>query len=148
MLKRIATASIVVALVASGAAFAATRGMGMGTIVYLHSSSLGKVLSTSTGRVLYLNTGDGYKVTHCTGPCAQTWLPLKTLGKPLSGNMSVKQSLLGTLTRPNGAIQVTYNGHPLYRYSGDTKAGQTSGEGTDGAWFAVKASGNQAATRR
>jgi predicted lipoprotein with Yx(FWY)xxD motif len=62
--------------------------------------------------------------------------------------MGVKQSLLGRLTRPNGKMQVTYNGHPLYRYSGDTKAGQTSGQGIDGKWYAVKANGNHAATRR
>ena len=148
MLKRIAIASIVVSLVASGAALAATRDMGMGTRVYLHSSSHGKVLATGTGRILYLYTGDGYKVTHCTGPCGQTWLALKTVDKPVAASMGIKQSLLGRLTRPNGKMQVTYNGHPLYRYVGDTKAGQTSGEGIDGAWFAVKANGNHAATRR
>jgi len=143
MLKRIAIASIVLTLVASGAALAATRDMGMGTRVYLHSSSLGKVLSTGTGRILYLYTGDGFKVTHCTGPCAGTWPPLYTTAKPESGSMGVKQSLLGRLTRPNGKMQVTYNGHPLYRYSGDTKAGQTSGEGIDGKWLAVTAAGNK-----
>ena len=147
MLRRIATGLIVLTLVASGAAFAATRSMGMGTIVDLHSSSLGKVLSTYTGRTLYLYTADGYKVTNCTGSCAQTWLPLMTTSKPVAG-MGVKQSLLSTLTRPNGKKQVTYNGHPLYKYVGDTKAGKTSGEGVDGVWFAVKASGIQANTRR
>ena len=147
MLTRIATVSIVLTLVASGAAFAAGRSMGMGTVVYLHSSSLGKVLATSTGRTLYLYTADGYKVTNCTGSCAQTWPPLMTIGKPVAG-MGVKQSLLSTLTRPNGKKQITYNGHPLYKYVGDTKAGKTTGEGVDGVWFAVKANGNQAATRR
>ena len=115
----------------------------MGTAVYVHSSSHGKVLSTYTGRILYLYTADGNKVTTCTGPCAQTWPPLMTTSKPTAG-MGVKQSLLSTLTRPNGKKQVTYNGHPLYKYVGDTKAGQTNGYGVDGAWFAVKASGIQA----
>ena len=148
MLKRIAIASIVLTLIGGGAAFAATRGMGMGTRVYLHSSSHGKVLATYTGRILYLYTGDGYKVTHCAGACAHTWPALTTVDKPMSGSMGVKQSLLGRLTRPNGKMQVTYNGHPLYRYSGDTRPGQSSGYGIDGKWFAVTASGVQAATRR
>ena len=102
MLKIIATASIVLTLVASGAAFAATRDMGMGTMVYLHSSSHGKVLATSTGRTLYLFTGDGYKVSHGAGPCATDMAAAEDGGKPLAGSMGVKQSLLSTLARPNG----------------------------------------------
>lgn len=143
MLKRIAIALIVLTFVASGAAFAATRTMGMGTRVYLHASSHGQVLATMNGRILYLYTGDGFKVTHCTGPCAGTWPPLYTTAKPEAGSMGVKQSLLGRLTRPNGKMQVTYNGHPLYRYSADTKAGQASGYGIDGKWFVVGANGNK-----
>jgi predicted lipoprotein with Yx(FWY)xxD motif len=147
MLTRIATVSIVLTLVVSGAALASTRDMGMGTMVYVHSSNLGKVLSSYSGRTLYLSPGDGYKVSNCTGPCAQTWLPITTVGKPRAGT-GVKQGLLSTLTRPNGKKQVTYNGHPLYKYVGDTKAGTTTGEGVDGVWFVIKPNGNQAATRR
>ena len=71
MFKRIATASIVLALVTAGAAFAATHGMG--TKVTLHSTSKGKVLATSTGRTLYLYTPDGKNKPTCTGGCAATW---------------------------------------------------------------------------
>ena len=137
MLTRIATVSIVLALVASGAAFAATRDMGMGTMVYLHSSSLGKVLATSTGRTLYLYTPDGKNRSRCTGSCATFWPPLMTKGKPVAG-MGVKQSLLGTAKRGT-KLQVTYNGHPLYTYTGDSKAGDTIGEGSSGIWFVVTA---------
>ena len=135
MLKRIATASIVLMLVASGAAFAAT--LSTGTKVTLHKTSLGKVLATSTGRTLYLSTADTRNHSNCTGACASAWPPLKTKGKPVAG-MGVRQSLLGQTTKH----QVTYNHHPLYRWSGDTKAGQTTGEGVNN-FYVVKASGKK-----
>ena len=64
-----------------------------------------------------------------------------TKGKPVAG-MGVKKSLLGTAKR-GSKLQVTYNGHPLYTYSGDSAAGQANGEGSGGVWFVVKASGAQ-----
>jgi predicted lipoprotein with Yx(FWY)xxD motif len=141
--KRIATASIVLTLVASGAAFAATRDMGMGTYVNLHAESgVGTVLATVSGRTLYLNTLDGKNTINCKAACASAWPPLYTTARPLAG-MGVKQSLLHTVKRPNGRLQVTYNGHPLYRYSGDTKAGQANGEGMNSRWYAVTAAGNK-----
>ena len=134
MLKRIAIASIVLTFVASGAAFAAT--LSTGTKVTLHQTSLGKRLATSTGRTLYLLTAGT-----CTGGCAQTWPPLLTRGKPVAG-MGVKQSLLGTAKRGT-KLQVTYNHHRLYRYTGDSAAGQANGEGSGGVWFTVKATGGK-----
>ena len=145
MLKKIATATIVLAFLASGAAFASVQSMG--TVVTLHKTSLGKVLATTKGRTLYLYTPDGPNQSTCTGACAATWPPLKTGGKPVAGT-GVKKSLLGTAKLPSGKLQVTYNGHPLYRYVGDSKPAQTNGEGVDGIWFVVNAGGNQAATRK
>jgi predicted lipoprotein with Yx(FWY)xxD motif len=139
MLKRITIASIILTLVAAGAAFAATRATG--TKVTLHSTNLGKVLATSTGRTLYLYTPDGHNKSNCTGSCSAYWPPLMTKGKPVAGP-GVKKSLLGTAKR-GAKLQVTYNGHPLYRYSGDSGAGQTSGEGSYGTWYVVTAAGKQ-----
>jgi len=139
MLKRIATVSVVLALAVTGAAFAAVRSMG--TTVDLHSTSLGKVLATSKGRTLYLYTPDGKNKSNCTGSCAAFWPPLMTKGKPVAG-MGVKKSLLGTAKR-GSKLQVTYNGHPLYTYSGDSAAGQANGEGSDGIWFVVTAAGKR-----
>ena len=133
MLKRIATASIVLTFVVAGAAFAAAQ---TGTKVTLHNTSLGKRLATSTGRTLYLLT-----TGTCTGGCASTWPPLITSGKPVAG-MGVKQSLLGTAKRGT-KLQVTYNHHRLYRYVGDSAAGQANGEGSGGVWFTVKAAGGK-----
>jgi predicted lipoprotein with Yx(FWY)xxD motif len=141
MLKRIVPASIVLMLVVCGAAFAAAQLTG--TKVTLHSTATkGKVLATSTGRTLYLYTHDGKNKSNCTGSCAQTWPPLMTAAKPVAG-MGVHQALLGTTRRSNGKLQVTYNGHPLYKFVGDSGAGQTHGEGYGGSWFVVTAAGTK-----
>jgi predicted lipoprotein with Yx(FWY)xxD motif len=140
MLKRIATASIVVALVASGAAFVATRSRG--TVVTLHKTSLGRVLATSKGRTLYVYTLDGRNKSRCGSSCVPYWPPLLTTGKPVA-RPGVHKSLLGRARRSNGTFQVTYNGHPLYRYVGDSNVGQTNGEGLQTHWFVVSASGKR-----
>jgi predicted lipoprotein with Yx(FWY)xxD motif len=66
-------------------------------------------------------------------------------GKPVDGTGAHAQ-MLGTIKRSDGKPQVTYNGHPLYRYQGDQKAGQVTGQGIDafgGGWFAVSPAGTQ-----
>ena len=139
MLKRIALASIVLTFIATGIAGASM----MGTIVTLHKTSLGSVLATVGGKTLYLSMSDGANASTCTGACAVTWPPLKTTTKPVAG-MGVKHSLLYTAKRPGGnRLQVTYNGHPLYTYTGDSAPGQVNGEGVDGNWFVVTAAGNK-----
>ena len=140
MLTRTATLALVLSLVASGAGGAATRVTG--ARVTLHKTSLGKVLATSTGFTLYLYTGDRRNKSTCSGYCSSLWPPLTTKGKPQAGP-GVKQSLLGTTRRPNGKRQVTYNGHPLYRYTSDKKPGQTSGQGYGQIWYAVSAAGKK-----
>ena len=125
MLKRIATASIVLTFVVSGAAFAAT--LSTGTKVTLHSTSHGKVLATSKGRTLYLYTSDSKNHSNCTGSCASVWPPLMTKGKPVAGT-GVSQAKLGTIKRPDHGVQVTYNGNALYLFASDSKPGVASGQ--------------------
>ena len=139
MRKRVAIASTILTLVASGAAFAAAQ---TGTEVRLHKTPHGRVLATSMGRTLYLSTGDGKNKSHCGGSCLTYWLPLLTTGKPVAVG-GVHQSLLRRMRRSDGTRQVTYNGHPLYRYAGDTGPGQTNGEGLGGHWFVVSAAGKR-----
>ena len=55
----------------------------------------------------------------CSGACAQAWPPLITKGAPKAGD-GVKASLLGTTKRDDGTLEVTYDGHPLYYYAGDS----------------------------
>ncbi len=81
----------------------------------------------------------------CGGACASVWPPLMTTGKPTAGP-GVTASKLGTTKRSDGATEVTYNGHPLYTYAGDSAPGQTSGQGLDdyGAeWYVLAAGGNK-----
>jgi predicted lipoprotein with Yx(FWY)xxD motif len=139
MFRRIAMVSFVLALVATGAAFAATQATG--TKVTLHSTSLGKVLANSSGRTLYLDTADTKNHSNCSGACASTWPPLMTKAKPVAGT-GVKKGLLGTAKRAGGKLQVTYNGHPLYRFYTDSSPGQVGGEGV-GGFYVVTAAGKQ-----
>lgn len=107
-------------------------------------SSVGTVLIDAQGMTLYLNTREAGGHIVCTGGCASVWPPvLASSGKAPSAGSGVTGKL-GTLTRPDGSVQVTYNGWPLYRYSGDKTPGQATGQGIQGIWFAMSPSGQPA----
>jgi predicted lipoprotein with Yx(FWY)xxD motif len=79
---------------------------------------------------LYTHAGDSATSSTCTGGCASAWPPLATTGQPKAGSGVTGQ--LGTLTRADGTVQVTYGGLPLYYWQGDTKAGDVTGNGVAG----------------
>ena len=115
------------------------------TMVKVSNTGLGKILVDSRGRTLYLFTKDSGSTSTCTGGCASAWPPLLAHGKTTVGG-GVNASLVKTTTRSNGAAQVTYNGHPLYRFVQDQSPGDTNGEGLSafgGTWFAVSPTGNR-----
>jgi predicted lipoprotein with Yx(FWY)xxD motif len=112
-------------------------------MISLRTTTLGKILVNSKGHTFYLFAKDQNGKSSCIGQCAKYWPPLIVRGKPTAGP-GVKKSLIRTTKRSNGALQVTYNRHPLYTYVVDTKAGQTHGQRVSafGAkWYAVSASG-------
>jgi predicted lipoprotein with Yx(FWY)xxD motif len=114
-----------------------------GALIALGKTSLGKVLVDARGRTLYLFEKDKRGRSACYGACATYWPPLVSSAKPRAAR-GVRASLLGLTKRTDGQRQVTYAGHPLYTFSLDRRAGQTSGQGlTDfgGSWNAVAASG-------
>jgi predicted lipoprotein with Yx(FWY)xxD motif len=116
-----------------------------GTRVSAASSSLGRIIVDGRGRTLYLFEKDKRGHSACSGACAMYWPPVITHGKPIAGR-GVKTSLLGTIRRANGVRQVTYAGHPLYRYLLDTKSGQTNGEGLQdfgAGWDALSPAGKK-----
>jgi predicted lipoprotein with Yx(FWY)xxD motif len=118
--------------------------------VHVANSRLGKILVNSSGRTLYLFKKDSGRKSACFGQCASFWPPLRTSGKPKAGS-GVKSSLLGTIKRSDGKAQVTYNGHPVYTFVMDKKAGDTNGEGVTafGAkWFAISPSGKQVPVKK
>jgi predicted lipoprotein with Yx(FWY)xxD motif len=148
--------SLVVSIGAVVAALSLTYGLGIAsasssssartaTKVGTASSKLGRILVDRHGRTLYLFAKDRHGKSACSGLCAGYWPALTTKGKPKAIN-GARKALLGTTRRSDGRLQVTYHGHPLYRFSGDTGAGQTSGEGlTDfgGGWWVVSPAGNK-----
>ena len=124
-----------------------TTASGHAATVGISNVGLGSVLVDSQGRTLYLFTRDSGTMSECSGKCAVNWPPLMASGKPTIGS-GANASLVSTTTLPGGGKQVTYNGHPLYRFKGDTQAGQTNGEGLTafgGSWFALSPAGDQVA---
>lgn len=139
-----ALAAIVSLALLSGALAAADSQTGAAR-VSAASSSLGKIIVAGSGRTLYLFEKDKRGHSACSGTCTTYWPPLITHGKPIAGR-GAKSSLLGTIRRANGSRQVTYAGHALYRYVGDTKAGQTNGEGSQdfgAGWDALSPAGKK-----
>jgi len=115
------------------------------TIVSQRQTSLGKILVSSSGRTLYEFTRDRTNSNMCApiSGCSEAWPPLQSAGRPLAGS-GVRSSLLSTIRLAGGARQVTYAGHPLYLYSGDSGPGETSYVGArafGGNWYAINSSG-------
>jgi predicted lipoprotein with Yx(FWY)xxD motif len=137
---------LVLALAIAFVAVLSARGaVASGATVKTRTVKLGKIVVNAGGRTLYLFEEDKHGKSACYGPCAKAWPPLLTKGKPVAGP-GVKAKLLGVTMRKNGKHQVTYGGHPLYRYANDEKAGQTEGEGSKafGAeWYVVAPSGKK-----
>jgi predicted lipoprotein with Yx(FWY)xxD motif len=109
------------------------------------STKLGMILVDGSGRTLYLFEKDQPDQSACSGTCATAWPVDQTSGTPKAGS-GVKAALLATIKRGDGTTQVTYNHHPLYYYSGDSGAGQQSGQGLNafGAkWFVVSPAGGK-----
>jgi len=141
-MKKVKLTVFVTVLAASVLATAALASTKTSTIA-LKRTAVGKVLVGANGRTLYLFTADKGAKSVCYGQCATYWPPLVSSAKPRAAR-GVRASLLALTKRTDGKWQVTYAGHPLYTFSLDTKAGQTSGQSlTDfgGSWNAVAASG-------
>lgn len=102
--------------------------------VGLHSTSLGRVLADSRGHTLYV-----FDQGVCSGSCAALWPPFLTSGAPVALT-GVKKSLVGTMKRSDGKLQVTFAHRPLYFFARDTKAGQVNGLAIP-HWSAVSPTG-------
>lgn len=98
------------------------------------------VLTNGKGFTLYWFVPDTSTKSNCNGSCATYWPPVKgpaTAGAGVTGK-------LATITRSDGSVQATYNGHPLYTYVGDKAPGQDKGNGLNlsgGVWHDVTVSG-------
>ena len=118
--------AIVLAATVAGLSRAAAATQSNAT-VSTTTSKLGRILVDSRGRTLYLFEKDSRGHSACAGTCAIYWPPLLTKGSPTAGR-AAKKTLLGSTRRADGTTQVTYAGHPLYRFVQDTRPGQTNGQ--------------------
>jgi predicted lipoprotein with Yx(FWY)xxD motif len=115
-----------------------------GTVIETATSSAGTFLTNGSGRAVYLWAKDTGDMSNCNGACAGAWPPVTTTATATASG-SAKASDIGTITRSDGTKQVTYDGHPLYYFSGDSGPGTASGQGSDafGAkWWLVAPTGS------
>lgn len=141
LLFLLGVATALAAAVATTALAAPGRTASGGALISLRTTALGTVLVDGRGRTIYLFEKDRNGISACTTTCAQYWPALTSHARPGAGS-GVHQSLL----RIGRRDQVLYAGHPLYTFSGDTRAGQTSGEGLTNfgaGWYALAASGRK-----
>lgn len=112
--------------------------------IQLRRTRLGMILVDSRGFTVFGFTHDPRNKDTCVSikECTKFWPPIRTSGKPRAGS-GVKRSLLGTIRIPGG-LQVTYAGHALYGYTGDSSPGATSYVGVNalgGVWYALRSTG-------
>jgi predicted lipoprotein with Yx(FWY)xxD motif len=115
-----------------------------GVTVKVATTKLGRILTDGNGRTLYLFEKDKGQASSCSGACAGIWPPL-TAATGVAGPGALASDL-GSIKRPDGTTEATYAGHPLYTYAGDSKPGDTHGQGLDqfGAqWYALAPDGKK-----
>jgi predicted lipoprotein with Yx(FWY)xxD motif len=103
----------------------------------------GPIVVDRGGRTLYLFTRDTGRASRCSGACARAWPPALAHGR-LQAGRGTRRSLLGTIRRRDGGRQLTYAGHPLYRYAPETRAGQILCQNVTeygGVWLVVDPDG-------
>jgi predicted lipoprotein with Yx(FWY)xxD motif len=127
---------------------AATSTAAAGSVVIsTRSTSHGTVLTDAKGHTLYWFAIDTPTTSKCTGSCLTYWPPV--IGKPTAAAGASLPHALGSITRSNGQVQATYDGHPLYTYVGDSAAGDVKGNGMNlsgGLWWAATPSGSKLST--
>jgi predicted lipoprotein with Yx(FWY)xxD motif len=100
------------------------------TVAVANNAKLGQILVDGSGRTLYLFEADKTPTSTCYTACAQYWPPLLTKGTPQAGS-GANAALIGTTTRTDGTLEVTYGGHPLYYVVTDHNPGDATGQGVN-----------------
>ncbi len=120
-----------------------------GVTLATRSGGAGTYLTDGSGGSLYLFKADQGTTSGCVGACASAWPPLTATGHAAAAGSGVQAADIGSITRPDGSRQVTYNGHPLYRFAGDSGPGKTAGQGSTafgGKWWLVTPKGDAITT--
>jgi len=134
-------ALVLFGLVLAGASSSPPAATGTGTGTGLKTTTIGgtTVLTNAKGLTLYSFAPDTAAASRCYGSCAVYW-------PPVTGTAAASPGVpgrVGTITRTDGSEQLTYNGHPLYTYIGDSAPGQARGNNLNlngGLWHDVPAS--------
>ncbi len=107
------------------------------TTLTVRKTKIGYVLATGTGMTVYWYADDvrGSGRSSCSAGCLTAWPPVT--GTPAAAPGVTLTGKLGTITRPGGVVQATYNGQPLYTYASDMSPGQTLGNGVGGVWHVI-----------
>jgi predicted lipoprotein with Yx(FWY)xxD motif len=144
---------LVLAACSSGitaASFTTTPTTVQGVTLSTERSPAGRILATPSGRTLYDFTPDTPTSSRCTsGLCVRLWPPLLTTTTTPRVGKGLEPSLVGTIRRPNGQLQITYGGHPLYTWEGDTSPGMITGQAilnVGGYWYVIAPTGRQITT--
>jgi len=137
-MRRLAILALVLATAAVLGAQALAAPADASPVVKVNAPKFGAILATQGHLALYTWNQEKDKKVHCTGACATTWPPLVVpahtmVAKHVSGVMGT----FGTIVRPDGKTQVTWDGRPLYTFHGDTRT-KILCNGVDG-WYVVKA---------
>ena len=117
------------------------------TVTSHSGGGAGTYLTDASGRALYLFTADTSSMSMCNGACVTEWKPLVAAAPHAAGTVS--PTMIAVSARSGGAQQVTYAGHPLYYFAGDSTAGQTNGQGLSafgGKWWLVDTHGHAVKT--
>lgn len=107
------------------------------TVGIMTDATLGTYLAATNGMTLYTFTRDTPGVSNCSGVCITNW-PAYIVDPAGLSAPAEASGALGTITRADGNIQLTYNQMPLYFWHGDSKPGDTTGNNVGGVWFVAK----------
>jgi predicted lipoprotein with Yx(FWY)xxD motif len=127
---------------ATEAATAVIPVTGTGILNVMEDTSGVMFLGNEAGKAVYINNNDTFDTSTCYDACAQEWPPvLSANGDTSAVGDGVDAAKVGTLTRTDGSVQLTYNGWPLYTYAVDTQSGDMLGQGMDGTWYLISPDG-------
>ncbi len=143
MFERSVSTSLTAALALAGTAWAQTTATAK--LEVKEKQPFGKYLTDADGRALYMFEKDAKNTSTCYDACAEVWPPMLTSGKPQLVS-AVDTSLVGTIERKGGRMQVTYSGMPLYYYVKDQGPGSVTGQDVHdrfGGWYLVSPQGKK-----
>lgn len=130
---------------AESASPAAAAGVTTGArIAVARNAGVGLYLTDASGRSVYVFLKDTTDSSSCYDACAAAWPPVVATAQPVAADTAVRSDLLGTSTRRDGTMQVTYKGAPLYYYEDDKRPGDITGQGKEefgGKWYLVSPAG-------